>query len=96
MKAIKKVTSSNVNKASNIPNSSLFIIKKQETINMQIDPLKLLITSIIHKLKSALNVSKLLHLGSPTFEIYILKDLLTRSLLAKSSQHNVSNKQIDF
>ena len=63
---------------------------------MQINPLKLLTTSVIHKLKPALNISKPLHLESPAFEIYIPKDSPAKPPLAKDSQHNVSNKQINF
>ena len=85
MKVIKKVTLSDVNKASGIFNSSLFTIKKQKTISMQINPLRLLITGVIHELKLALDISKLLHLGSLIFEIYIFKNLLAKSLLAKGS-----------
>jgi len=52
---------------------------------MQIGPLRLLIISVIYKLKPGLNVSKLLHLESLAFEIYTPKDSLIESLLAKGS-----------
>ena len=92
VKAIKEVTLLNVNKASGIPNPSPLITKKQEIISMQINPLDLLTTGVVHKLEPALNIGKLLHLGSPTSEIYISKNSPAGPPLVKDSQHNISNK----
>lgn len=63
---------------------------------MQISPLRLLIIGVVHELKPASDVDKLLHLRSLAFEICTLKNLPAKSLSAKDSQHNILDKQIDF
>ena len=83
IRVIKKVTPLDINKASDIPNPSPLTTKEQKIIGMQISPLGLLITSVIHKLRPASDVSKLLHLGSLAFEICIPKDSPAKSLSAK-------------
>ena len=96
VRAIKKVTPSDVNKASGIPNPSPLTTKKQETIGMQISPLRLLTTGVIHELEPASDIGGPLHLGGPASEICTPKDSPTRPPSAKGSQHNVWDKQIDF
>ena len=92
VRAIKEITLLDVNKASGIPNPSPLTTKEQETIDMQIGPLGLLTTSIIHKLEPASDIGGPLHLGGLASEIYTPKDSPAGPPSAKGSQHSVSNK----